>query len=1194
MDNTPSRSRFRYSMQRLKESLQKTIQAFRIYEGEPNGVSAKEKFLAKCSFTSNSILKSRQPITTYTARTQSSNVGPFRTYYPYKHVVEKDVEAEINNVDLESDYDWSSPDSAFVDDHEVSARDRSKLRHASDRPGRKSEGSKEYIVLRKHAHPAANKYYNQTTRRLLKRSVSDDSFGVISVSSETSYVSQTKPDSPPVSKHLYYHEGKLIRQTPRLPVLKEIEHEQEHESPIRRPLPSDNDRCLPYVSNKQRPITSPKFRSNQSYAPSLESSVRKKPSRKGPYEGDESSPSGNISFKVPSSVRRQVTTRRKLSLKTVDIPSIKPDSLRKEVPAPSVGERRYPKRQSSDISLECTITNNPRMSSIEKSPFSSVESVSQGSTILVKPLCGKWKTRNKTRASGCRGILKCATGYFFNDGRRMINYVLVYTENDIAFEGSQDLQVEYFLSNLEKRGLELESVHGGDESVFVKVHIPIETLYYEMKQQRIHFTCILPFEAFIPASKFTCMNIQYDRRIQKRNLESVFGLQPQEPTSAEKIMVIHEILNTTKFGERDEDYNLDEIIKLGVLTTAYPLHDGTCTWSNQGTLSDRQLLKYYWGKVSRIKNIQPLPLINKYFGPEIAFYFAWFGYFIYMSIPMVLLGIMALLYGLFTIADPEDARITDICEERLGKIYICPHCLNFNVCDFSDLKDSCHYSKLNYVFDNSGTAILAFVMAAWALMFMIHWKKWEKSFKSEWNLYYEDEDTYVRSSFLRHLQRSQIKTVLVNGQPHMPRMRTFVVRSLSALYVLLFIIIMCIIVFSMGLIRIALTETIGLSTKNVSVKTSKGNKGVEVVLRSYASIITSIITSLLSAIFIILCSQILPAVSDWLTKIEHPRKQDDYNKSFITKLFILECFNNYTPAFYLSFAKGAYFTYPGDNTTWTSKGGINADLCDASGCIADLSIYIGIVLTIKMLYSWISSGYLIYSASRRIPSPKTSQWELDYMLNDVIWYRYIARLYIDLIIKYGFMIFFIAVLPLAPLIVFVDNILTLRLNAILFCQIIRRPVPRRILDIKIWNRIIAITTIIGVLTNAFVIAFATDIVSRTLYYQGRNKTDTYVNSTLSEFEVKEYVGVKQSSKVAKCYYRSKRNPASKGTNKYTFSEAHFKEFYYKCVFVNIIAFCAVLCAVVLYFLAWSYIMEDFRKKDVGEEDEEEEEYEEEQ
>lgn len=117
--------------------------------------------------------------------------------------------------------------------------------------------------------------------------------------------------------------------------------------------------------------------------------------------------------------------------------------------------------------------------------------------------------------------------------------------------------------------------------------------------------------------------------------------------------------------------------------------------------------------------------------------------------------------------------------------------------------------------------------------------------------------------------------------------------------------------------------------------------------------------------------------------------------------------------------------------------------------------------------------------------PSTSaQWELDYDLDEMGYYFLVDeymeisitnqnKLYESssfykfkfLVIQYGFVTFFVAAFPLAPLCALINNILKIRTDASKFVKYYRRPVPIRINGLQAWNNILKWMTLISMVTN---------------------------------------------------------------------------------------------------------------------------------
>jgi len=61
--------------------------------------------------------------------------------------------------------------------------------------------------------------------------------------------------------------------------------------------------------------------------------------------------------------------------------------------------------------------------------------------------------------------------------------------------------------------------------------------------------------------------------------------------------------------------------------------------------TDRQLLYDHWASLKTLFKFQPLDDIEEYFGPKVAFFFAWLGYLVTCLLPMALIGSVSFFVG---------------------------------------------------------------------------------------------------------------------------------------------------------------------------------------------------------------------------------------------------------------------------------------------------------------------------------------------------------------------------------------------------------------------------------------------------------------------------------------------------------------------------------------------------------------------
>lgn len=69
------------------------------------------------------------------------------------------------------------------------------------------------------------------------------------------------------------------------------------------------------------------------------------------------------------------------------------------------------------------------------------------------------------------------------------------------------------------------------------------------------------------------------------------------------------------------------------------------------------------------------------------------------------------------------------------------------------------------------------------------------------------------------------------------------------------------------------------------------------------------------------------------------------------------------------------------------------------------------------------------------------------------------------VIQYGFVVFFVAGFPLAPVLALFNNIFEIRVDASKLTKNLRRPVPKKVSGLGAWFSILQGVTYLGVVTN---------------------------------------------------------------------------------------------------------------------------------
>lgn len=104
---------------------------------------------------------------------------------------------------------------------------------------------------------------------------------------------------------------------------------------------------------------------------------------------------------------------------------------------------------------------------------------------------------------------------------------------------------------------------------------------------------------------------------------------------------------------------------------------------------------------------QPLHVIEKYFGTEVGFYFAWIGVYNKMLLIASLASLISVIYGFATY------KTNPISEQLCNSAQIlCPRC---PTCKYESVKSTCDGSYWSHFFENRATFLLAIFMSFWGI-----------------------------------------------------------------------------------------------------------------------------------------------------------------------------------------------------------------------------------------------------------------------------------------------------------------------------------------------------------------------------------------------------------------------------------------------------------------------------------------------
>ncbi|XP_042367380.1 anoctamin-2b [Plectropomus leopardus] len=799
-----------------------------------------------------------------------------------------------------------------------------------------------------------------------------------------------------------------------------------------------------------------------------------------------------------------------------------------------------------------------------------------------------------------------------------------------------------FEANLLEAGLEIErdrelKTHGPSftrlhapwpvlcrEAEFLKVKVPTKTSY-ELKEESGFGSSMStvwrkmnqPFQPKVPHQDHE--RTKFLTHCFSRDKLHLYNITSKDTffDNATRGRIVYEILRRTVCVRTCQTIGISTLIAKGVYDAAFPLHDGDYkVIEHLEERNDRQILHDEWARYSAFYKYQPIDLVRKYFGEKIGLYFAWLGVYTQLLIPASIVGIIVFGYGVATV----DTNIPslEMCDERLN-FTMCPLC--DGACDFWQLSTACGTARASHLFDNPATVFFAIFMSLWAVLFLEHWKRRQISLSFSWDLTgIEEDEEHPRPKYetilLQKRQRKQknkkkkkkknepdkqedgtvtgkdrwrqkLLSAMAAGIPAAIEKLTWKdrlpgyfinVSSILFMFGLTFSAVFGVIIY-----RITVSALMAMSPD----PETKSN--VRVTVTATAVIINLVV--------ILILDEIYGAVALWLTELEIPKTETNFEERLILKAFLLKFMNAYAPIFYVAFFKGRFAGRPGNYVYVFND--YRMEECAPGGCLIELCIQLSIIMLGKQLIQNNIFEIGIPKLKKLVRAIKDKgsaekemeeerppqQWNLDYALAP---FEGLTPEYMEMIIQFGFVSLFVASFPLAPLFALLNNVIEIRLDAKKFVTELRRPVAVRAKDIGIWYNILSGMGKFSVIINAFVISFTSDFIPRLVYQYMFSQTGTmhgFIDHTLSYFNVSNFKPgtAPQNSDhgdITVCRYKDYREPPW-SPDAYTFSKQYW------CVLAARLAFVILFQNLVMFLslmVAWGIpdipktIVEQFKRE----------------
>ncbi|XP_031603946.1 anoctamin-5 [Oreochromis aureus] len=750
---------------------------------------------------------------------------------------------------------------------------------------------------------------------------------------------------------------------------------------------------------------------------------------------------------------------------------------------------------------------------------------------------------------------------FFRDGVRRIDFVLSYIDDKDDQRKQERRRV--YESNLQKVGLELETEDKTEsedgKTYFVKIHAPWEVLatYADVLKIKVPFKVNdIPDNSEIPMNWLSTpfrlpehiMNPEPDYFTApfNKSKSDFFLIEDKEtffPPSTRNRIVYYILARCPYFkdecGDRDKK-GIKRLLNNGTYTAAFPLHDSRY-WTKSkdpNCESERFNLYKYWAKFFCFFKEQPLNLVRKYYGEKIGIYFAWLGFYTEMLFFAAVVGTICFVYGFLTYDDNEWSK--EICSEEIGgNIVMCPLC--DQKCTYWRLNITCNSSWQSHLFDNVATVFFAIFMGIWVTLFLEFWKRRQARLEYEWDLVdfeEEQQQLQLRPEYETKCTNRKLNRITQEMEPYLPITSKCARICLSGATVLLWIslIIACII----GVIayRLAVYASFASIMKNNTATNLD-------VVAPYVTpqLATSVTASCINFVIIMILNLLYERVAIKITDMEIPKTHLEYENKLTVKMFLFQFVNYYSSCFYVAFFKGKFVGYPGNYTYMFGSSKLRNEECEPGGCLIELTTQLVIVMTGKQVWGNIQEALVPWlmnwwgsRKARSHPESLYSRWEQDYDLQGFgqlgLFYEYL-----EMVIQFGFITLFVASFPLAPLLALINNIIEVRVDAWKLTTQFRRPVAAKAHSIGAWEEILGGMAVLSVVTNAFIVAFTSDMIPRLVYMYAYRTHDElnmkgYINNSLSVFNISQFTLEERpeeypswfNSSITTCRYRDYRYP----------------------------------------------------------------------
>ncbi|XP_046300900.1 anoctamin-1 isoform X4 [Marmota monax] len=287
-------------------------------------------------------------------------------------------------------------------------------------------------------------------------------------------------------------------------------------------------------------------------------------------------------------------------------------------------------------------------------------------------------------------------------------------------------------------------------------------------------------------------------------------------------------------------------------------------------------------------------------------------------------------------------------DENIPSMEMCDQRHNITMCPLCDktcsywkMSSACATARASHLFDNPATVFFSVFMALWAATFMEHWKRKQMRLNYRWDLTgFEEEEEAVKDHPRAEYEARVLEKSL---RKESKNKETDKVKLTWRDRFPAYFTNLVSIVF---MIAVTFAIVLGVIIYRISTAAALAMNSSPSV-RSNIRVTVTATAVIINLVVIILLDEVYGCIARWLTTIEVPKTEKSFEERLTFKAFLLKFVNSYTPIFYVAFFKGRFVGRPGDYVYIFRS--FRMEECAPGGCLMELCIQLSIIMLGKQL-----------------------------------------------------------------------------------------------------------------------------------------------------------------------------------------------------------------------------------------------------